>query len=414
MVQKQRKLFEAPFGFKEGGFATIFLVVLGFFVELLSGGTGITVPGWPFNAVIAAMLVLLVFLVGVGFRKHALVTWLGGIPLGLSLITALGVLSMIGGIIPQEPEYGPSFVAGFGINRVFASWPFALVCMVFMVNLGLGFVQKLVPFKTANLQFIFFHGGFWIALTCGLLGSSDLERLAVPLYEGRESNSGYDRTTDSMVELPFSIYLHDFEIEEYAPMLGLYDPRHERFVPNASRAMLEIRPGVRVSWEDIEVDVVETVPYGVIKSSATPVSADSVSGVPFAKVRVQHAGSEQTGWINPAGPGIDSNYLVVGQYALVLLPGSPKKFSSQVMFTHNSGDKKIALLEVNKPFDYFGWKIYQAGYDEKAGRWSTLSVAEAVKDPWLPAVYLGFYLIMAGNLLFFWQGMKKSAKNDMD
>ena len=76
MVQKQRKLFEAPFGFKEGGFTTIFLVVLGFFVELLSGGTGITVPGWPFNAVIAAMLVLLVFQVSDCIVCNRLYAWL--------------------------------------------------------------------------------------------------------------------------------------------------------------------------------------------------------------------------------------------------------------------------------------------------------------------------------------------------
>jgi hypothetical protein len=47
------------------------------------------------------------------------------------------------------------------------------------------------------------------------------------------------------------------------------------------------------------------------------------------------------------------------------------------------------------------------GYDEKAGRWSTMSLVEAVNDPWLPAVYCGFFMIMAGNLLYFWKGVKK-------
>ena len=54
-----------------------------------------------------------------------------------------------------------------------------------------------------------------------------------------------------------------------------------------------------------------------------------------------------------------------------------------------------------------GWKLYQAGYDESAGRWSTLSLVEAVRDPWLPSVYVGFFMIMAGNVLFFWKGVKK-------
>ncbi len=414
MAAKQKKKGETSPGFKEGFFTSLFLIVSGFVIERMSGGNGIAVPVWPVNAFIAVFLAVLVFSVGIGFRKHVPVIWLGGIPLGLSLITAIAALSMIGGIVPQDPEYGSALVVDLGINRVFASWPFALVSVLFMVNLGLGFVQKLVPFKVANLQFMLFHGGFWIAVTCGMLGSSDLQRLAVPLYEGKEANSAYDRASDSMVAMPFSIYLYDFRIEEYAPMLGLYDPVQEKFVQNASRAMLEIKPGMSVSWDNILVDVIESVPDGVFREGESPVAADTTGGVPFAKVRVMHAGSEQVGWINPAGPGIDSRYLVVGQYALVLLPGTPRKFASEVMFTNDSGEKKIGVLEVNKPFSFSGWKIYQASYDEKAGKWSTLSVAEAIKDPWLPAVYFGFYLIMAGNLLFFWQGMKKSVKNDMD
>ncbi len=410
MVQKRRKLFEEPFGFGEGVLASFLLVAFGFVVEFLSGGKGIVVPGWPLNLAIIVILALIIFLVGFGLRQHALVVWLGGIPLGLSLIAALCILSMIGGIVPQDPEAGSPLVGSLGINRVFASWPFAVVSLMFLSNLGLGFVLKLVPFRMANLQFMFFHGGFWIAMTCGLLGSSDLQRLAIPLHEGRESKKGYDRTTDSMVELPFSIYLHDFEIEEYMPMLALYDARCGRFVRNASRAVLEIREGMRASWQDMEVEVVETLPYGVMGSTETPVVADTVSGVPFAKVRAVYEGAEHTGWINAGGPHVEPGYLVVGEFMLVMLPGSPKRFTSYVMFKHKNGDKEVAELEVNKPFNFSGWKIYQAGYDEKAGRWSTLSVVEAVKDPWLPAVYFGFFIIMAGNLMFFWQGMKRASK----
>jgi hypothetical protein len=48
------------------------------------------------------------------------------------------------------------------------------------------------------------------------------------------------------------------------------------------------------------------------------------------------------------------------------------------------------------------------GYDEKAGRWSKLSLIEGIRDPWLPAVYLGFFMIMAGNIMFFWNGIKRT------
>ena len=47
------------------------------------------------------------------------------------------------------------------------------------------------------------------------------------------------------------------------------------------------------------------------------------------------------------------------------------------------------------------------GYDEKSGKWSELSLVEGVRDPWLPVVYVGFFMILAGNTLFFWKGIRK-------
>ncbi|MEI6638107.1 MAG: cytochrome c biogenesis protein, partial [Chlorobium sp.] len=62
---------------------------------------------------------------------------------------------------------------------------------------------------------------------------------------------------------------------------------------------------------------------------------------------------------------------------------------------------------VNHPINVMGWKLYQMGYDDEAGRWSKYSLIEVIRDPWLPAVYLGFFMIMAGNVLFFWNGIKQ-------
>jgi len=59
-----------------------------------------------------------------------------------------------------------------------------------------------------------------------------------------------------------------------------------------------------------------------------------------------------------------------------------------------------------------GWKIYQVSYDQSKGKWSSLSILEAVNDPWLPAVYTGFFMMMAGAVLLFWLGKTKiSGKN---
>jgi hypothetical protein len=44
--------------------------------------------------------------------------------------------------------------------------------------------------------------------------------------------------------------------------------------------------------------------------------------------------------------------------------------------------------------------IYQYGYDESMGKYSRQSVFELVRDPWLPLVYTGIFMLLAGALSF--------------
>ena len=87
-------------------------------------------------------------------------------------------------------------------------------------------------------------------------------------------------------------------------------------------------------------------------------------------------------------------FILFGLYAL-------KNPAPQIEQTNNKID-----IEVNKPFFHKGWYLYQTGYDEKQGRWSNLSIIEAVKDPWLYVVYTGIYMLIAGSVFLFWQGKK--------
>ena len=65
---------------------------------------------------------------------------------------------------------------------------------------------------------------------------------------------------------------------------------------------------------------------------------------------------------------------------------------------------------MNKPLNVDGWKIYQLSYDEALGRWSDVSIFELVKDPWLPAVYCGIALMLAGAVLLFLNSGKKGVE----
>ena len=50
----------------------------------------------------------------------------------------------------------------------------------------------------------------------------------------------------------------------------------------------------------------------------------------------------------------------------------------------------------NEPLKIDGWKVYLVDYDNERGRWSKIAVFELVRDPWLPFVYIGIFMLLAG------------------
>ena len=77
---------------------------------------------------------------------------------------------------------------------------------------------------------------------------------------------------------------------------------------------------------------------------------------------------------------------------------TPKRFVSDISVYTEDGKNLRGTVEVNKPLKVNGWKIYQYGYDNARGSKSPYSVFMLVKDPWLPAVYAGIFIMLAGAL----------------
>jgi hypothetical protein len=91
------------------------------------------------------------------------------------------------------------------------------------------------------------------------------------------------------------------------------------------------------------------------------------------------------------------------RYLAMTFP-EPKKFASDLVIEDPELGEIEVRLEVNKPYKHMGWKLYQQSYDEKMGKWSRVSVIEAVRDPWLPVVYAGIFMLLAGAAYLFWTG----------
>ncbi len=78
-------------------------------------------------------------------------------------------------------------------------------------------------------------------------------------------------------------------------------------------------------------------------------------------------------------------------------------FLSDVTVYTKNGITVRDTIRVNKPLSVSGWKIYQYSYDEAKGSMSDISIFELVRDPWLPYVYLGIFMMLAGAVWLFLQ-----------
>ena len=91
--------------------------------------------------------------------------------------------------------------------------------------------------------------------------------------------------------------------------------------------------------------------------------------------------------------------------------GSPRRFASDIQILTQTGKNIQTTVEVNKPVEVDGWKIYQYGYDTQMGAMSQTSILELVSDPWLPLVYTGIYMMLAGAVCMFLFGGRKKLPN---
>lgn len=125
-------------------------------------------------------------------------------------------------------------------------------------------------------------------------------------------------------------------------------------------------------------------------------------------VKATKDGKEKTGWVTCGSYLFPYQGLALPDGTTIAMPTrEPERYASLVDIYTKSGKNIQTTIEVNKPFTIEGWKVYQLSYNEQMGKWSTLSIFECVSDPWLPVVYVGIFLLLAGAILMIFVGVRR-------
>ena len=406
------KLWDYPWKYAESFIIAIEILIVGFVVEIVTGGKGIVIPGIPLNIYIIFIFAAVLLFVHIRYRESPAVVWISSIPAAISAISVYALLIMFMGFISQDSQEPSKFLRYTGLSHVKSSWPFVLLQFYFLTTLGMVTLRRAIPFRKKNIGFLLNHFGLWLTLLAAGLGSSDLKRLTINLLEDGKINNIAVSQNGEMYKMPFSLKLLDFNVVQYNPKLAVVDVETNKYIMGTAKTLPFVSKYLVTDLAGWHIKVEDYLPQALYLNGNI-IESDSVGSNPAAFVFATNATTGDTvkGWITSGSFAVNPSYLMLkGPEFLALTPPEPQKFCSKLIVYKDSLSFDTVTLEVNKPYTVKGWKIYQVGYDENKGKWSTLSVLEAINDPWLPVVYLGIASLLCGALYLFWIGKDKKEK----
>jgi hypothetical protein len=407
--ENNRKTWTHPWSYREGTIITGGILAIGFAIQAAGGGTILRFAGFPWNMISGLLFLAVLVTVFVLWQKHPVVKWLGGVKAALPAILGFTLLVLLMGFVKQDIEPQSAVSRVFGLTHLVHTWPFILINVYLLVLLAIVTLRRLTPFNLKNLGFFLNHFGLFMVLFSTALGNSDMQRLSMNCYEKQTEWRAID-TSGKIVEMPIAIQLIKFNIDEFRPKVTIIDNQSGQIVEHKGTAPLGLLDQNEFDLMNYRV-VVEQFLETSGKVGDAYFAVNEPGSAPSAKVRVTDRDSKKeiSGWICSGSYAHRPEVLKLNDnYSLVMLPAEPRKYSSELNIQTKSGKNITTTIEVNQPFKIDGWTIYQLGYNEEMGRWSNLSVLELVRDPWLPVVYFGIFLMMGGAAFLFITGKPKN------
>lgn len=404
---------EGLWSYKESFIVGFTLLLLGFALQILVGGVIDINLHWPFNFIVFSVHIILCVFCFLFFKERKLIRWLTKVPASMVSIVMVLLLTMLIGTIPQVSSNNDPFIVLLGLNKITQTWYFLLIVFFFSTCLLLVSIKRISLGFLSNLGFLANHLGLYIALNAGIFGSGDLIRYTMELKENKISWIANDQNNKA-VEMPIALVLEDFMMDEFAPKLAIIDQKGKLLTKKGKNLYL-VQKGLKFELENGYVaEIINYIPEAVkFENTYQPVNQEGATPAVYVKVTNSKLDFKSEGWLASGTFLYDQQHLELGKHNfLILTKPEPKKFSSKIKVFTIDKEEFNTVLEVNKPFEVEGWKLYQLSYDERFGKYSTTSTIELVRDPWLPVVYLGVFMMISGAVYLFFIGNVKSKNND--
>lgn len=314
----------------------------------------------------------------------------------MALTGAFGAMAIVGGVLPAS-----TIQSRLGVESVWGSWPFIFVSYGMLVNIVGSCGRRVWPLNYKNVLYQLTHLGLAVALIGGSVSGLTLERRKMVLFPGVPSKIAYDAHNNEY-HAPSTVTLREFQMETFAPTLSVvsHDESAKDGMRQVSGSKLA-KEGVTESIGGYRVEVLRYLPKAVHDGREWR-EVPWKTAAPAALVKVRRGPDEVfEGWVCSGSIATQPAFLPLGpDQALFMNRPMPKVFESDLEV-----DGQKVTVGVNKPAKVAGFDLYPFSYDDKAGPASAYSVIEVVRDPGLPVVYLGIFMLLAATVLHLGQGI---------
>ena len=406
-------MWNKPWSMKEGFAIGIGLMVTGLVLQFTMKAVEWSRLAWPVNIIILCCFVVAAVVMYALRKKAYALRFLATYHCAVPALILASALTIVMGLTRQVADGQPP-ADWLGITRMLSFWPFVLLYVYVTVILSQVSLMQLLHFKWRKLPSLISHIGLLMTLLTATLGSADMQRLRMMVNKETPEWRVSDSATGKMKELNMAVLLKEFTIDEYPPKLMFYDEVRGALMPENNPAVLlidnEFQGGELQGWQ-VEVDEVIDEAQPVMDADSTYYEEWHQSGAVTAlhvTASLPDGSRSVTGWITSGSYMFPYQLLPVTQHqSIVMAEREPQRYLSRVEIMTESGRHAEADILVNQPYSIGGWKIYQLNYDTSRGKWSEISVLELVRDPWLPFVYEGIYLMIAGAVLLLFTAQRK-------
>lgn len=176
---------------------------------------------YPWSVVVAINYLYILILLYSKSDKKKFVRRMYERPAYLTSLASMLVLTLLFGLIRQDGS--PDGLWGWlGFTDMASSWIFVLFLLHFMTVVGLKAIEDVHRWKQRKWPAVVMHVSFFVLLASAMFGSGEKIRVRVTTALDAPTRMGVTEDR-KMYELPFTLTLKEFTLEEYPPQVIVVD-----------------------------------------------------------------------------------------------------------------------------------------------------------------------------------------------